>query len=513
MTTRTPPRDAAIPSSTTHKPRCGEVRPSRRGKWRAAILVLVHVLVIAHVIHWQMKGKTLTPLEPSEAMQTFEIGLVNAGFVLFVLATLATLVFGRFFCGWACHVVAYQDLCAWILGRFGLRPRAVRSRFLVFVPLGAALYMFLWPTLKRLYEGREMPPFVAHFVTDDLWRTFPGPWMAILTLVVCGGLIVWFMGAKGFCTYGCPYGAVFGIVDRAAPLRIRVTDACEGCGHCTAVCTSNVRVHQEVALHKMVVDPGCMKCLDCVSSCPKEALYLGFGAPPVASAKARPKRVHDLSLPEELFAAAVFCGALYAFFNLYHMVPFLLAIGLSVITAISAIFLTRALRRADLTVQHVRVRSGDKFTPRGIVLVSVLASLMAFAVHSGIQQYYTREGERRFGEVRASLAARVIVSPARYAHALEAFERADAIALFPDPQIDLAISSLLERLGERARAITRVRRAIEVKPRLAAGYLHLADLLLLDGKHEEAEQVLLRLLEVEPNDARGRARLEALRQR
>ena len=25
-----------------------------------------------------------------------------------------------------------------------------------------------------------------------------------------------------------------------------MTDACEGCGHCTAVCSSNVRVHAEV---------------------------------------------------------------------------------------------------------------------------------------------------------------------------------------------------------------------------------------------------------------------------
>ena len=25
-----------------------------------------------------------------------------------------------------------------------------------------------------------------------------------------------------------------------------MTDACEHCGHCTVVCTSNVRVHEEV---------------------------------------------------------------------------------------------------------------------------------------------------------------------------------------------------------------------------------------------------------------------------
>src|SRR5207244_4171 len=84
-------------------------------------------------------------------------------------------------------------------------------------------------------------------------------------------MTVYFLGNKGFCTYACPYGGVFGLVDKVAPGRIRVTDACEECGHCTAVCTSNVIVHAEVKKYGMVVDPGCMKCMDCVSVCPNDA--------------------------------------------------------------------------------------------------------------------------------------------------------------------------------------------------------------------------------------------------
>lgn len=150
---------------------------------------------------------------------------------------LSTLVLGRFFCGWACHVVACQDLCAWLLNRVGLCPRPMRSRLLVFVPLGAAFSMFAWPQVARLLEGRLHPGFVAwHLTTSTFWRTFPGPVVGVLTFLVDGFLLVWLLGAKGLCTYGCPYGAV--------------------------------------------VDSGCMKCLDCVNVCPKDALYFGFGAPP-----------------------------------------------------------------------------------------------------------------------------------------------------------------------------------------------------------------------------------------
>ena len=75
--------------------------------------------------------------------------------LLLAATLLLTLIAGRFFCGWACHVVAYQDLCAWLLGRVGLRPRPVRSRVLALVPLGAAAYMFAWPTLERALADVE----------------------------------------------------------------------------------------------------------------------------------------------------------------------------------------------------------------------------------------------------------------------------------------------------------------------------------------------------------------------
>ena len=44
------------------------------------------------------------------------------------------------------------------------------------------------------------------------------------------------------------------------------------------VCTSNVRVHEEIREYGGVVDPGCMKCLDCVSVCPNDALSYNCGS-------------------------------------------------------------------------------------------------------------------------------------------------------------------------------------------------------------------------------------------
>ena len=212
---------------------------------------------------------------------------------LFLSAILATLIFGRFVCGWGCHIIALQDLCAWMMKKIGIRPKQFRSRLLVYVPIIVALYMFVWPTAYRLLAAPKdepvFPQFTNHLVTTDFWETFPPVAVAIPFLFICGFMTVYFLGAKGFCTYGCPYGGFFGIADKVAPGRIRVTDACNECGHCTATCTSNVLVHSEVKQFGMVVDPGCMKCMDCISVCPNDALYFGFGKPAIAARVPRRK--------------------------------------------------------------------------------------------------------------------------------------------------------------------------------------------------------------------------------
>ena len=52
----------------------------------------------------------------------------------------------------------------------------------------------------------------------------------------------------------------------------------------------------------MVVDPGCMKCMDCVSVCPNDALYFGFGKT-AATVKKTIERNYSLTWPEEVAAA------------------------------------------------------------------------------------------------------------------------------------------------------------------------------------------------------------------
>jgi tetratricopeptide (TPR) repeat protein/polyferredoxin len=349
-----------------------ELAKSRYGKWRALSLILVYVAMIAHIAHWQVKGQTMAPLELSEIMKALELGVVSPGVIFIGLMLLGSAVLGRFFCSWGCHMLALQDLSHWILKKLRIRPITVRSRVLLLVPFLTAGYMFFWPQIKRLSEGRELPEASARLVTTNFWRDLPGPLVIALTALTCGFLIVYLFGGRGFCTYGCPYGVLFGFMDRIAPGKIRAAGGCEQCGRCTAICTSGVRVHEEVRAYGMVVNPRCMKDLDCVSVCPNNALQYGFGRPTIG----RPRAIagYGLSILEELALVALFVLALFTWGGLLGNAPILVNLALSAATAYLAIVLARLVRRptnARPRDDHLPAVQYDFSLPEEIAMLAV----------------------------------------------------------------------------------------------------------------------------------------------
>jgi len=381
------------------------IRKSRTSRWRAAALIILYLLMIAHIIQWKMMGTTISPIEPSESMYTLQEGAINAGFIFFTLAILATLIFGRFVCGWGCHIVALQDFCAWVLKKVGLVPKPFRSRLLVFVPLIAALYMFAWPTVYRFFSNPEgeplIPQFTNHLVTSNFWGTFPSVAVAIPFLFICGFMTVYFLGQKGFCTYACPYGGFFSIADKFAPGKIRVTDACNQCGHCTATCTSNVLVHAEVKQFGMVVDPGCMKCMDCISVCPNDALYFGFGKPTIAIPKSDAvEKNYSLTWSEEIVAAVVFLASFLAVRGVYQLVPFLMALGCATITTFLTLKTWRLIRARELSFYHFNVKSSGRIQKAGWGFLSFAVVWIGLNAHSGWVRYHEYEGDRAFQRIQ-----------------------------------------------------------------------------------------------------------------
>jgi tetratricopeptide (TPR) repeat protein/NAD-dependent dihydropyrimidine dehydrogenase PreA subunit len=507
------------------------IRRSRTGKWRAGVLVAVHLLIVAHVTHYLVRGRTLSPVEPSESMYTLELGEVNAGFVFFLVAIAATAVAGRFFCGWGCHIVALQDLCGWLMKKLGVRPRPFRSRLLLWVPLGLAAYMFLWPTVKRLLTwsaaragwvealaardwldlvvelGLLYPPggpvfrgFTNHLMTDAFWKTFPTPLWAALTFASCGFAAVYFLGAKGFCTYGCPYGALFVAVDRLAPVRIVVDpDRCEGCAHCTATCTSNVLVHEEVRRFGMVVDPGCMKCMDCISVCPTDALRLGVARPSLLRGEPADDRTvprFRLSRGRELLALAVGIIATLCLRGHYDRFPLLMSVGVGAITGFLALKLLELWRDPTVRLQNRTLKLAGRWGRDGRVFAALGGLWLVVVADSGWVQWHRKWGAYHLERTEANraevLAGRHLERDYSERHRRAAagarrhFELADRLDPLGIVEIKLGRAWGYLLGGDVERGAAQIRAALELEPSNRGLYDDLIALLANAGQLDQA---------------------------
>ncbi len=250
-----------------------------------------------------------------------------------------------------------------------------------------------------------IPVFTNHLVTENFWATFPTVAVAIPFLFICGFVTVYFLGMKGFCTYACPYGGFFVLADKVAPAKIRVTDACEQCGHCTAVCTSNVIVHAEVKQYGMVVDPGCMKCMDCISVCPKDALYYGFGKPTVAVSKSKAKakaipRYYSLTWPEEILSVLVFLGSFLAVRAVYGLVPFLMALGCAAVSTFLALQAWRLLSAREVYFHKFKLKTAGTLNTFGWVSLFIAFAWIGLTAHSGWIRWHEARGDKAFQQLR-----------------------------------------------------------------------------------------------------------------
>jgi polyferredoxin len=463
-----------------------------------------------HIAHWLARGETVSPLEPSEAMELAKRGTINAGVIFFFAAVVLTAIFGRFFCGWGCHLVALQDLSRWLLEKAGIRPVPLRSRLLLWVPSLAFAYMYFWPMVARQLAGLGWPSLQLELTTRDFWAPFPDWPVALATFLACGFLAVYLLGAKGFCTYACPYGAVFAWADRFSRRRIVVSPACEGSGHCTAVCTSNVRVHEEIARYGQVVDPGCMKCLDCVSVCPNQALSYGpgfsFRSALKQAGRGKPPRSGSSPLPwyEELVLAGGFAATFFPLRGLYGIFPFLYSLGLGACGAYLALVTFLLLSARHLKMRQFQLKLHGHVQTAGYAFLGISLLWAGFLLHSGAVQSQLLWGG--WLELRARSVTDQSAEAVR-AQARQALERAHRWALLPQPGLVPALARLATAQGDSSALSRALAMAAEERQRLPGDFAAVAEIAIAAwreaGELEAARRVAELWTTAQPNAPRA----------
>lgn len=183
----------------------------------------------------------------------------------------ATVLVGRFFCGFFCSFGAVQDLL-W-LGSHRLRAlfpgkRNLKKADRIF---RFAKYAVLFYFIIFIWSG------VTAVKTAGPWQVFGqyvsfGHWPGLKPLLSVGGvlLLLIFIGSlfvqRFFCRYFCPMGAIYSLISQTSFLKIdKPREECGKCHLCTSKCTMGM----DLTKKDRIAGEECISCQKCVSWCPK----------------------------------------------------------------------------------------------------------------------------------------------------------------------------------------------------------------------------------------------------
>ena len=183
----------------------------------------------------------------------------------------ATVLVGRFFCGFFCSFGAVQDLLWFGSHRLralfpGKRNLKKADRIFRFAKYAVLFYFIIF-----VWSG------VTAVKTAGLWQVFGqyvsfGHWPGLKPLLSVGGilLLVIFIGSlfvqRFFCRYFCPMGAIYSLISQASFLKIdKPRDGCGKCHLCTSKCTMGM----DLTKKDRIAGGECISCQKCVSWCPK----------------------------------------------------------------------------------------------------------------------------------------------------------------------------------------------------------------------------------------------------
>jgi tetratricopeptide (TPR) repeat protein len=139
--------------------------------------------------------------------------------------------------------------------------------------------------------------------------------------------------------------------------------------------------------------------MDCVSVCPNDALYFGFGKPSFSAHGSIP-RTYSLSWPEEAAAAFVFFVSYLAVWDVYQLVPMLMALGIASVTTFLALRSWKLLQAKDLTFYKFRLKSSGKIKRAGFVFLGFAFVWIGLNIHCGWVRYHESAGSRAYERVQ-----------------------------------------------------------------------------------------------------------------
>ena len=227
---------------------------------------------------WQLSGwpvNLFLELDPLAMLGVLaSSGVIHGGMLLALLTLLATMLWGRIFCGFVCPLGTLNHFISWL--RMRNLNRVARSKLNQYHPAQRIKYYLLALFVAAALAGQYLIfidpiPLLQRTVTLVIV-----PWWqearqyqqaAPMALLLMTLLLSNLWRPRFFCRYLCPLGALLGLVSRLAWWRPRLSaKACINCGRCSANCQAAAEPQVNPMVHE------CVQCLNCLELCPTSAI-------------------------------------------------------------------------------------------------------------------------------------------------------------------------------------------------------------------------------------------------
>ena len=192
-----------------------------------------------------------------------------------------TIVFGRFFCGFACAFGSLGDAMHAIYGiickkrkKKPIRIKPELAKKLALVKYGILLLIALCCFAGVYQKARGTSPWDVFSMLRAGNVHLSGYWLGIILLA--GILVGMALCERFFCRFLCPMGAVFSLLPMLPMFSVRrkQEQCAKGCSACTRCCPADLTLPEAGSWS---VNGACFQCQKCVDICPKKNAHSGIG--------------------------------------------------------------------------------------------------------------------------------------------------------------------------------------------------------------------------------------------